>query len=45
MVKDILRNTLQIKFLKYPNYGGENGLNSLNLDIFAYVTEEREFDL
>jgi len=42
MVKDIVRNILRIKVLKYKNYGGENGLNPLNLDIFTYVTEATE---
>jgi len=45
MVKDVLRSILQITFLKYQNYGGENGLNSLNLDIFTYVTEALQFGL
>ena len=33
------------KISKYQNYGGENVLNSLNLDIFTYVNEAREFGL
>jgi len=45
MVRDTVRNILGIKVLRYQNYGGEVGLNCLNLDIFTHITEAREVGL